>query len=186
MNVYSNNEMAQMLGQLLGGAEIVRSKAAGAAGVSPSEIILLNSSGLGVENRISPRAVCAMFMAIERELLHYQMDVGDLFPVAGADDRGTLLSRHLPTGTIIKTGTLNEVSALAGVMPTRDRSKVWFAIINRGSALERLRTEQDNLLQRLVTQWHLPPVAPVTVPHSVGDTPINLGATSRNEILYRS
>lgn len=187
MNVYSNNEMAEMLGQSLGGTEIVRSKAAAAAGVSNSEIQLINSSGLGVENRISPRAVCAMFMAIQRELLHAQMSVADLFPVAGWDDRGTLLTRQMPAGTVIKTGTLNDVSALAGVMPTRDRGLVWFTIINRGSALERLRTEQDNLLQRLVVQWHLPPVVPAAItPRSSGTIPTDLGAVSRNEILYRS
>ena len=187
MNVYSNNEMAEMLGQSLGGTEIVRSKAAAAAGVSNSEIRLMNSSGLGVENRISPRAVCAMFMAIQRELLHAQMSVADLFPVAGWDHRGTLLTRQMPAGTVIKTGTLNDVSALAGVMPTRDRGLVWFTIINRGSALERLRTEQDNLLQRLVLQWHLPPVVPAAItPRSSGKIPTDLGAVSRNEILYRS
>lgn len=187
MNVYSNNEMAEMLGQSLGGVEIVRTKAAAAAGVTNSEIRLINSSGLGVENRISPRAVCAMFMAIQRELLHNQISVADLFPVAGWDLRGTLLTRQMPPGTVIKTGTLNDVSALAGVMPTRDRGLVWFTIINRGSALERLRTEQDNLLQRLVLQWHLPPVVPAAItPHSIGKIPTDLGAVSRNEILYRS
>ena len=39
----------------------------------------------------------------------------------------------MPTATVMKTGTLNDVSALAGVMPTRDRGLVWFAIINRGT-----------------------------------------------------
>lgn len=72
MNVYSNNEMAEMLGQSLGGAPAVQQLAATAAGVSPSEIQLINTSGLGVDNRISPRAVCAMFMALQRELLRYQ------------------------------------------------------------------------------------------------------------------
>lgn len=69
MNIYSNNEMAEMLAQLLGGAQFVQSSAAKAAAVPQSEIQLVNGSGLGVENRISPRAVCAMLMAIQRELL---------------------------------------------------------------------------------------------------------------------
>lgn len=187
MNIYSNNEMAQMLGNSLGGALAVGHLAAKTAGVSQSEIVLMNTSGLGVENRISPRAVCAMFMAIQRELLPHQMNVADVFPIAGWDHRGTLETRQIPTGAVVKTGTLNDVSALAGVMPTRDRGMVWFAILNRGSAIERLRTSQDNLLQRLVTQWHLAPSVPAAItPHQSSKIPTNLGAASRNEILYRS
>lgn len=185
MNVYSNNEMAQMLGDLLGGASVVQQQAATWAGVPNSEILLVNTSGLGVENRISPRAVCAMFMAIERELLRHQMSVADLFPIAGRDHRGTLKTRHIPSSTVIKTGTLNDVSALAGVMPTRDRGLVWFAIINRGSDVERLRVEQDHLLQRLVQQWHLAPIVPAAItPHPVVAVPTRLGADSRIEITY--
>lgn len=187
MNIYSNNEMAQMLGNSLGGAQVVGHLAASTSGVSQSEIVLMNTSGLGVENRISPRAVCAMFMAIQRELLPHQMSVADVFPVAGWDHRGTLETRHIPAGAVVKTGTLNDVSALAGVMPTRDRGMVWFAILNRGSNIARLRTSQDNLLQRLVTQWHLAPSVPAAItPHSPRNIPTDLGAASRNEILYRS
>lgn len=186
MNVYSNNDMAQMLGQLLGGAPIVRQIAATTAGVPDTEILLGNTSGLGMENQISPRAVCAMFMAVQRQLLPYQMSIADLFPVAGRDRRGTLETRHVPAGTVIKTGTLNEVSALAGVLPTRDRGLVWFAIVNRGWQIESLRSGQDKLLQNLIHQWHASPfVSAAIAPHAIGFTPIPLGTSSRNEILYR-
>ncbi len=187
MNVYSNNEMAEMLGQLLGGVQVVQQLAAASSGVPESEIQLMNSSGLGVENRISPRAVCAMFMALEQELLHHQMNVADLFPVAGRDHRGTLHTRHIPSGTVIKTGTLNDVSALAGVMPTRDRGLVWFAIINRGWNIGRLRTAQDHLLQSLLLQWQLPAITPAAIaPNAPSSTSNQLGAISRNEILFNS
>jgi D-alanyl-D-alanine carboxypeptidase/D-alanyl-D-alanine-endopeptidase (penicillin-binding protein 4) len=187
MNIYSNNEMAEMLAQLLGGAQVVQQQAALAAGVPQSEIQLVNGSGLGVENRISPRAVCAMFVALQRELLPHQMSVADLFPVAGRDRRGTLEARHIPAATVIKTGTLNDVSALAGVMPTRDRGLVWFAIINRGWQVERFRVGQDQLLQRLLQQWQVAPEIPAALtPHPAGNTPTPLGAASRNEILYKS
>ena len=64
-------------------------------------------------------------------------------------------NRAIPVGTAVKTGTLNRVSALAGVIPTRDRGRIWFAIINGGSQTEYLRREQDRLLQRLVNHWQL-------------------------------
>lgn len=187
MNIYSNNEMAQMLAQSLGGAQSVQQLSAIAAGVPQSEIQLVNGSGLGVANRISPRAVCAMFVAIQRELLPHQLSVADLFPVAGRDRRGTLETRHIPTATVIKTGTLSDVSALAGVMPTRDRGLVWFTIMNRGADVEGFRAGQDQLLQRLVQQLRVAPALPtVLIPHPVSSNSSQLGAIDRNEILYKS
>lgn len=186
MNIYSNNDIAQMLADNLGGAQVVQQQAALAAGVPQSEIQLANGSGLGVENRISPRAVCAMFMAIQRETLPYKLSVADLFPVSGRDHRGTLQTRHIPAATVIKTGTLRDVSALAGVMPTRDRGLVWFAILNRGEDVASLRLKQDQLLQRLAQQWQVAPIPPTTLrPQSPSNTPASLGEISRNEILYR-
>lgn len=185
MNIYSNNEMAEILAQSLGGAQVVQQLAATLARVPQSSIHLVNGSGLGVENRISPRAVCAMFGAIQRQLLPYQLSVADLFAVAGRDRRGTLAPRHVPPATVVKTGTLRDVSALAGVMPTRDRGLVWFAIINRGTDVERFRAGQDQLLQRLLQHWRVAPLLPAVTPHVRGSTPTQLGAASRNEILYK-
>ena len=166
MNIYSNNEMAQMLADSLGGAQVVQQLAITTSGVPQSEVQLVNGSGLGVENRISPRAVCAMLGAIQRELRPYQLSLADLFAVVGRDHRGTIEGRHIPFDTVVKTGTLNQVSSLAGVMPTRDRGLVWFAIINRGSDVAGFRVKQDQLLQRLLQQWQVAPVLPVAlVPH---------------------
>jgi len=185
MNIYSNNEMATMLANALGGARAVQERAAKTAGVPPMEIQMVNGSGLGIENRISPRAVCAMFMAIQRELLPHKLSVADLFPVAGRDRRGTVETRHIPTNTVIKTGTLNDVSALAGVMPTRDRGLVWFAIINRGGNVAGFRAAQDQLLQRLLQQWQVTALpAPIT-PHPLSNISSQLGEPQRNEILYK-
>ncbi|MBP5972340.1 D-alanyl-D-alanine carboxypeptidase [Brasilonema sp. CT11] len=185
MNVFSNNDIAQMLADAVGGAEVVQSTAATLARVPQSEIQLINGSGLGPENRISPRAVCAMFMAIQQQALAYQLTLADLFPVSGFDHRGTMHSRHLPAATLMKTGTLRDVSALAGVVPTRDRGLVWFAILNRGTNVSGFRTGQDQLLQRLVQQLQVAPGVPATVtPHIAINTIPQLGAASRNEMLY--
>jgi D-alanyl-D-alanine carboxypeptidase (penicillin-binding protein 4) len=51
MNVHSDNEMAQMLADDLGGAKIVQQQATWAAGVPEEELQLVNGSGLGVENQ---------------------------------------------------------------------------------------------------------------------------------------
>ncbi len=186
MNVYSNNEMAEMLAYLLGGAQVVQQKAAQAANVPLAEIQLVNGSGLGVENRISPRAACAMLMTVQKRLSPYQLSVADLFPVSGRDRRGTLLTRQIPLNMVIKTGTLNDVSALAGVMPTKSRGLVWFAIINRGSTIERFRNEQDRLLQNLLKQLQVAPILPAALtPRLLERNSQPLGAARRNEIMYK-
>ncbi len=185
MNVHSNNEMSQMLADEVGGGPVVAKLAIAAAGVPPREIQLLNGSGLGQENRISPRAACALFVAIQRYLQPYGLTIADLFPISGRDG-GTLEDRHMPKASVVKTGTLSDVSALAGVLPTRDRGLVWFAIINRGEDIEGLRAGQDTFLERLQKQWGAPP-API--PAIASGSPLNsdstrLGAANRNEILF--
>ncbi|MGL5060252.1 MAG: D-alanyl-D-alanine carboxypeptidase [Microcoleus sp.] len=181
MNVHSDNEIAQMLADDLGGAKIVQQQATWAAGVPEKEIQLINGSGLGVENRVSPRAACAMMQAIGRYLQTTGLTVADLFPVSGLD-KGTLEHRHIPPSTVVKTGTLNTVIALAGALPTRDRGLVWFAIINRGTDWDGLRAQQDLFLQKLVRQWGDAPKLPAAIaPHIDGDRPA-LGAANRSEI----
>ncbi|WP_315784856.1 D-alanyl-D-alanine carboxypeptidase [Fischerella sp. JS2] len=187
MNVFSNNDMAQMLADLVGGHLVVQSTAAQLARVPASEIQLINGSGLGVENRISPRAACAMLMALQQEAMAHGLNLADLFPTSGFDHRGTLHARHIPVATVIKTGTLNDVSALAGVMPTRDRGLVWFAIINRGPYVSTFRAEQDKFLQNLLKQLQIAQGVPsVLTPHFGINYVPQLGATNRNEVLFRS
>ncbi|MBD2099074.1 D-alanyl-D-alanine carboxypeptidase [Trichocoleus sp. FACHB-591] len=178
MNIYSNNPMAEMLAASVGGAPVVAAQAAKAAGVPQAEIQLINGSGLGPENQISPRAVCAMFMAIENYLKPQQMSVADLFPVSGRDG-GTLEDRNIPVASVVKTGTLWDVSTLAGALPTRDRGLIWFAILNRGEDLDGLRNRQDQLLQNLLEQWGadqsvVAEIAPNSAPGS--NTPLNFSA----------
>ncbi|MEL6494298.1 MAG: D-alanyl-D-alanine carboxypeptidase [Cyanobacteria bacterium J06623_7] len=157
MNIYSNNKMAQMLANSVGGAQAVAQTSAEIAGIPTAEIKLINGSGLGEENQISPRAACQMLMAIDRLLQEHNYSAADLFPTAGRDVVGTLQGRGLPRGTSVKTGTLDSVSALAGVIPTSDRGNVYFSIINYGGSLKYLRQQQDRLLNELVQPWQLKP-----------------------------
>ena len=139
MNIYSNNVIAEILAQSVGGAQAIAQKVARIANFPPNEIQLINGSGLGIENRISPHAACAMLIAIERKLQPQSLTIADLFPVAGRDKQGTMLNRNIPSGVTVKTGTLRQVSALSGVISTKERGLIWFAIINHGNNIEKLR-----------------------------------------------
>ena len=94
-------------------------------------------------------------MGLNTLLENTDTNLGDLFPVAGVDIVGTIEDRSIPNGIIVKTGTLSVVSALAGVIATEERGNVYFAIINYGSDLNRLRRQQDILLQNLQQHWTL-------------------------------
>lgn len=160
MNRYSNNAMAEIVASSVGGAKVVSQKSAQAAGVPQEEVILVNGSGLSPDNRISPRAVCSMFLAIEQYLKPHQMTVGDLFTIVG-QDVGILDGRKLPTGLVTKSGSLNEVSALAGALPTGQRGIVWFVVMNGGGAnLEGFRAGQESFITILTNQWGTVPTAP--------------------------
>ncbi len=183
MNIYSNNVIAESLANSLGGASVVAQQAAIAADVPQAEIQLKNGSGLGTENQISPRAICAMFATLQRYLQFRSLTIADLFPIAGVDG-GTIDYRKIPQDAVVKTGTLNDVSALAGVLPTRDRGFVWFVMINRGTDLDDLRDRQDQLLQALVKQWGTVSTRPLALsPVSTQSITTLLGASDRTEAV---
>jgi serine-type D-Ala-D-Ala carboxypeptidase/endopeptidase (penicillin-binding protein 4) len=184
MNIYSNNEIAQMLADGVGGHEAVMKIAAQTAGFDPAEIQLTNGSGLGMTNQIAPHAASQMFRTIHRFVQSQGLTVADLFPSAGLDTKGSMLDRQMPAGTTVKTGTLNEVSALTGALPTRDRGLVWFTIINRGAKIAELRQQQDKLLHTLLTHWGKTARVPSGIKRQ-NTLPPYLGDPQRNEILVK-
>jgi len=157
MNIYSNNYMADMLANAMGGAAIVAQTTSQLATIPAAEIQLQNGSGLGVDNRLSPRSVTKMYQVLDQQLQPHGLTIADIFPVMGRDRRGTLEWRSMPQGLTVKTGTLNEVSALAGIIPTQERGTVWFSIINGGRNFDRLRVEQDRVLQQIADHWQVLP-----------------------------
>ena len=183
MNIYSNNIMSEVLADSLGGATVLAERAAAIAEVPSAEIQLINGSGLGEDNKVSPRAAVTMLQAIQRYVEPSQLNVADLFPVAGRDG-GTLLDRNIPSLAAVKTGTLNEVSALAGAIPTRDRGVIWFALINRGWDLDGFRQQQDVLLQQVIDVWNPVAIAPDELrPDNTPNPAELLGASDRTQVM---
>jgi serine-type D-Ala-D-Ala carboxypeptidase/endopeptidase (penicillin-binding protein 4) len=178
MNQYSNNLMADMLADTVGGAKVVAQKAAAATGVPPAEIQLVNGSGLSEENRISPRAACALFLALDRYLKPYNMTVADVLTVVGKD-KGILSERPLPKLAVIKSGTLDNVSALGGALPTQKQETVWFVIMNGGANVETFRTQQEVLLKSFLNLWGTVPNSPPELTAN----PARISKVSRSEIV---
>ena len=64
---YSNNFMADRIGEALGGPESVRQQLNSDASSGPDEIRIASLSGLGV-NRVSPRGMMKIYRALRAEL----------------------------------------------------------------------------------------------------------------------
>jgi serine-type D-Ala-D-Ala carboxypeptidase/endopeptidase (penicillin-binding protein 4) len=136
MNVPSDNFIAETLIKTLGadfrsdgstasGAAVVRSTIA-QLGIRTTAV---DGSGLSRSNRSSPKAVVALLTAMDESALAVPFE-GSL-PVAGRT--GTLSDRMRHTAARddcqAKTGTLSNVSALAGYCRTRDGGRVAFAFL---------------------------------------------------------
>lgn len=181
MNIYSNNPMAEQIANATGGASAVVNKVSAIAKIPADEVQLINGSGLGEENQISPRATVRMLQTIQSQLLSSGFTLSDIFPVAGADG-GTIRDRGLPENAVVKTGSLAVVSSLAGAFPTETKGIVWFSLMNYGSGLDALRSRQDQVLSALEKQWGkvqtLPPELRSTV--VIGQAPYQFGDPARN------
>jgi serine-type D-Ala-D-Ala carboxypeptidase/endopeptidase (penicillin-binding protein 4) len=179
MNRYSNNAMAEMVAESIGGPQAVAQRAIEATGVPAAEIQLVNGSGLAIENQISARAACALFRALGQYLRTKGLTLANVLTVVGQDE-GILDGRSLPTAAVLKSGTLDTVSALAGALPTQKYGVVWFAILNGEGDVETFRKEQESFLAGLQQQWG----ATATVPTAIQPAAMPVVQTE-NKILAK-
>lgn len=169
---YSNNFMAERLGDTLGGAAGVEQFLEREFKVAPGAIRLASTSGLGV-NRLSPREMMKIYLALVEELREHNLKASDILPVAGIDP-GTLERRfatHPARGSIIaKTGTLvrtdGGASALVGQFRAQNGETLYFVIFNQRGSVARFRSAQDSLLYNLQLSRGGPALFPYA-PHAL-------------------
>jgi D-alanyl-D-alanine carboxypeptidase/D-alanyl-D-alanine-endopeptidase (penicillin-binding protein 4) len=149
---YSNNFMAERLGDMLGGAPGVSNFLTQQLGFKPDDFRLSSTSGLGV-NRVTPRQMMKVYRALLDALHDNNLKAADILPVAGVDP-GTLQKRYATSpgrGSVIaKTGTLPRTdggaSALVGQMKTRQGETLLFVILDQRGNVVRFRRWQDALV----------------------------------------
>jgi len=149
---YSNNFMAERIGDALGGPESVRQQLITQLKLSPDEIRISSLSGLGV-NRVSPRVMMKIYRELRAELQKHGLSPSSIMPVAGIDP-GTLEDRFNGLawrGSVIaKTGTLMRTdggaSSLVGQMRASNGEVLLFVIMNQRGSVWRFRENQDYLV----------------------------------------
>lgn len=152
---YSNNFMAERIGDSLGGPESVRRQLINTLGIPASEVEFSSLSGLGI-NRATPRAMMKILRGLRTELQKYRLSPADIMPVAGIDP-GTLEDRFTGPawrGSVIaKTGTLirtdGGASSLVGQMRTAKGDVLLFVIMNQRGNVQRFRDNQDYLVMQV-------------------------------------
>jgi D-alanyl-D-alanine carboxypeptidase/D-alanyl-D-alanine-endopeptidase (penicillin-binding protein 4) len=157
-NAHSVNQIAERLGEALGGPKAVEDFLMKDIGISAADIQISHCSGLEY-NRITPRATVMMLRELVFWLNLKNMQPQDVLPVAGVD-AGTLQRRFTGQeyrGAIVgKTGTLpatdGGVSTLAGVVYTRDHGPVLFAIFNTQGSVATYRRLQDDFLKGFIAE----------------------------------
>ena len=154
---YSNNFLAEKLGDMLGGAYAVARIVQLNADVPPEQFILETSSGLGI-NRVTPQAMMKLLRTFRSELAKNKMTFADVMPIAGVDP-GTLQRRFstYDIGSVVgKTGTLGQTdggaSALSGEMQTR-QGKLLFVIFNQHGSNARFRNFQNSFVNSIQIQF---------------------------------
>jgi D-alanyl-D-alanine carboxypeptidase/D-alanyl-D-alanine-endopeptidase (penicillin-binding protein 4) len=189
MLCYSNNFMAERIGDMLGGPESVRGVLAAQLKIDPEEVMISSTSGLGV-NRVTPRAMMKILRALRDELARNKLSLSDILPVAGVDP-GTLKDRYTSDalrGTVIaKTGTLirtdGGASSLVGETQTKSGKVVLFVIMNQQGSVLRFRENQDEIVSQIQSAFGGPApfsYRPVALPMRLSNSDYE-AARSRGE-----
>ncbi len=154
-NAHSNDNFHEFSYQVGGPAEVQRILRAEVSSVPRRSIVIDNAAGDGRNNQMSPRAVVAMFQALERTLKARGLAFADVLPVAGVDP-GTLEDRLAAAryrGAVVgKSGTVRvlRISTMAGVAYTRKFGRTFFAVMTRGVPLWTARQRQNAFMRGLL------------------------------------
>lgn len=118
-------------GSFEGGARVVEAFAIEQVGIAPDEVAVVDGSGLSADNRASARAL------VQTVAWTLQGPWATAFeaslPTAGSRELNRRMWRTAAAGNLkAKTGTIAGVSALSGVVTTRDGERVAFSVVGNG------------------------------------------------------
>jgi serine-type D-Ala-D-Ala carboxypeptidase/endopeptidase (penicillin-binding protein 4) len=159
LNAHSVNSMADMIGMHIGGPGGVQKFLINSIGLPSDAVYISHASGLEV-NRMTPKDTVNLLRALMRWLTANNLDPSAVMAVAGID-AGTLRGRfagRFAGSVVAKTGTLfstdRGVAALAGIIYTRDRGPLLFAVYDmaEGKQVPQLRRVQDEFLKELILE----------------------------------
>lgn len=136
-------------------------------GISTTNLVVKDASGLSKQNRITARQISQLLMVIYHDPKFAPIVTG--LPVGGVS--GTLQNRFVETapeavGLVkAKTGTLNGTTNLAGFVESGDHNYIFVVIADRHSksytVTKKVRATVDRILGKIATPM-LPVLLPIT------------------------
>jgi D-alanyl-D-alanine carboxypeptidase/D-alanyl-D-alanine-endopeptidase (penicillin-binding protein 4) len=162
INKQSNNFLAESVAKTLGrmalgdgsfsgGSRAVEKFLIEKVGVPPEELHVRDGSGLSVENRASP-GVFVRALEYMAESPYWDRFIETL-PEAGVRGEMSRMSRSPAAGNLrAKTGTMDRVSSLSGLVRTRSGERILFSILsNEVSSEYAAKRAEDQLGIRLAS-----------------------------------
>jgi PBP4 family serine-type D-alanyl-D-alanine carboxypeptidase len=156
VNKESNNFLAESVlrtvgrvaggdGSFEGGSRAVEDFLISEVGVQPEEVRVRDGSGLSPENQVSPRAFIKTLEYLAGSP-HWEEFLGTL-PEAGVRrELGRMYRSPAAQNLRAKTGTMDGVSALSGVVRTRTGERILFSILSNDVRSEyRAKRAEDQL-----------------------------------------
>ena len=135
-------------------------------GISTSNLVVKDASGLSKENRVTASQIAKLLMVIYHDPKFAKLING--LPVGGVS--GTLQKRFIETAPTAvglvraKTGTLNGTTNLAGFVESGDHEYIFVILADRHSksysVTQKVRATVDRILGKIATPL-LPPLLPI-------------------------
>jgi D-alanyl-D-alanine carboxypeptidase/D-alanyl-D-alanine-endopeptidase (penicillin-binding protein 4) len=118
-------------GSFHGGGEVVEAFATAELGVPRGSLRVLDGSGLAAGNRVTAGSLVELLAWAHRS--RHGPDFSSTLPEAGSRELNRRMARTAAAGNLrAKTGTIQGVSALSGIVTTGDGEAVAFSIVGNG------------------------------------------------------
>ncbi len=160
LNAHSVNSMAEILASHVGGPLGIEKFLIEEIGMPRDAVFVSHASGLEI-NRLTPRDTVNLLRKTIEWLEQRQLSPKSIMAVAGLDAgtlRGRFADKMFAGSVLAKTGTLYStdagVAALAGILYTRNRGPLLFAIYDmaEGHHVRQLRSIQDDFVRQLMIE----------------------------------
>lgn len=139
-------------GSFPGGSRVLEEFLSGVVGVPPDQIDIVDGSGLSPYNRVSAGALVSALRFLEAGP-HWE-PFWESLPVAGSRQLFRRMSRTAAAGNLrAKTGTMNRVSALSGLVRSADGERIVFAIVGNDLPSETGAKRLEDDVGRALAEW---------------------------------
>ncbi|HVE56108.1 MAG TPA: D-alanyl-D-alanine carboxypeptidase [Pyrinomonadaceae bacterium] len=153
-NTFSNNFVAQKLGESVGGVEVIRQFLVNELGLPSAEVKLETASGLG-ENSMTARGIFIILQELDAELKRQNLKPIDILPSAAEKNStlGEVLNgSKFERAVAGKTGTLSAadggigMASLAGFIYTKNDGVFIYVLMDQGDEVKHHKELQNQLL----------------------------------------